>query len=145
VEGAREATPDDAPVLDALYAAAAAEIAPLRGGTLLLSTRVANDDGRVVVGTIDDVVVGWSRGHIETLADGTRLGVIQDLYADPDARGVGVGEAMLADLVAWFRQQRCQGVDALALPGDRATKNFFEGSGFTARLLVMHHRLADDS
>jgi hypothetical protein len=35
----------------------------------------------------------------------------------------------------------CSGVDATALPGNRATKNFFEESGFTARLLVMHHRL----
>ena len=30
---------------------------------------------------------------------------------------------------------------ALALPGHRATKNFFEGQHFTARALVMHRRL----
>jgi hypothetical protein len=44
-------------------------------------------------------------------------------------------------LLAWASERGCQGVDATALPGDRATKNFFEGSGFTARLLVMHHRV----
>ena len=31
--------------------------------------------------------------------------------------------------------------DAMALPGHRATKNFFEAHGFTARALVMHRRL----
>jgi hypothetical protein len=27
----------------------------------------------------------------------------------------------------------------MALPGDREAKNFFEASGFKARLLTMHH------
>ena len=36
------------------------------------------------------------------------------------------------------------GIDATALPGNRATKNFFEAHGFTARLLVMHHALAQE-
>ena len=44
-------------------------------------------------------------------------------------------------LLEWFRGRGCNGVDATALPGNRATKNFFEMSGFTARLLVMHHRM----
>ena len=30
------------------------------------------------------------------------------------------------------------GVDALALPGDRATKNFFETFGLKARAIVVH-------
>lgn len=41
----------------------------------------------------------------------------------------------------WFVGAGCTGVDALALPGARATKNFFEENGFTARLLVVHRRL----
>jgi hypothetical protein len=32
-------------------------------------------------------------------------------------------------------------VDALALPGDRTTKQRLEGSGFTARLLTLSRRL----
>ena len=34
-------------------------------------------------------------------------------------------------------------MDAMALPGHRSAKNFFEESGFTARKLVMHHRLGE--
>ena len=44
-------------------------------------------------------------------------------------------------MLAWFADAGCVGVDAVALPGHRVTKNFFEGSGFTARKLVMHHRI----
>ncbi|MCA1843232.1 MAG: hypothetical protein LC792_08590, partial [Actinobacteria bacterium] len=59
-----------------------------------------------------------------------------------------VGEGMLEALVAFCVQEGCVGVDAFALPGHRAAKNFFEESGFTARAIVMHHVLdrgADES
>ncbi len=54
------------------------------------------------------------------------------------ARAVGVGESLIECVLAFTAEQRCVGVDALALPGHRAAKNFFEGSGFTARAIVMH-------
>ena len=47
---------------------------------------------------------------------------------------------MIERVLAWCRDRQCVGVDAVALPGHRATKNFFEEFGFTARALVMHHR-----
>lgn len=159
MEAARPATPSDLPRLADLGRMARDELAPMRGGELLLAreghrgeveTSLAADlddpDGGVWVGTIDSTVVGYGVGHVETLAgldDGERgrLGVIDDLFVEPDARSVGVGEAMMAMMLGWFTARGCRGVDALALPGNRSTKNFFEESGFTARLLVMHHRL----
>ena len=95
----------------------------------------------VVVGTVDEVVVGLATAHLEKLRDGRILGCLDDLYAEPEARGVGVGEAMMDEVLAWCRGSGCSGVDAFALPGMRMTKNFFEECGFTARLLVMHHRM----
>lgn len=106
-----------------------------------LARDLSSDDAVVVAGTIDEVVVGVATGTVETLRDGRRLGVVHELYVEADARGVGVGEAMMGLLLAWFGESECIGVDASALPGDRATKNFFEASGFSARLLVMHHRI----
>ena len=58
------------------------------------------------------------------------------------ARDVGVGEELIGEVLRWCEQRDCIGVDALALPGNRATKNFFETFGFTARLLVLHRKLA---
>jgi GNAT superfamily N-acetyltransferase len=65
------------------------------------------------------------------------------LYVVPAARGVGVGEAMMERLLAWFARQGCRGVDAEALPGDRASKSFWEDAGFRARLITMHRDLDD--
>jgi GNAT superfamily N-acetyltransferase len=72
------------------------------------------------------------------LRDGSRLGVIEEIYVQPEARGVGVGELLVERSVAFCVEAGCSGVDAAALPGHRQAKNFFERAGFTARLLVMH-------
>jgi GNAT superfamily N-acetyltransferase len=138
-------------VLAELATAARDELRPMRGGDVFttgrsarpveeeLAAAVADPEQLLLAGTIDDVVVGYARARTETLPDGRRLGIIDDLFVLPEARSVGLGETLMDDVLAWCREQGCSGVDAIALPGHRATKNFFEESGFTARLLVMHH------
>jgi GNAT superfamily N-acetyltransferase len=153
-EGVRDAGRGDLTRLVELARAAIAELVPMKGGSVwavrdaraepletdLLAT--LEDPARhTVVGTIDAVVIGYGAARVEELRDGTRLGVIDDIFVEEDARGVGVGELMMGDLVDWCRDRGCFGIDVAALPGHRAAKNFFEESGFTARKIVMHHRL----
>lgn len=95
--------------------------------------------GGVWAGTVDESVVGYAVAAIEDARGGMRLARIEALFVEAGARGVGVGAAMMAAVLDWSATNSCTGVDAWALPGDRNTKNFFEGSGFSARLLTMHH------
>lgn len=156
MEGVRPATEDDLARLAELARAAIAELTPMKGGAVWsarearvepvedsLKASLADEATRVVVGTIDDFPVGYAAVRIEVLNDASRLGVVDDIFVEEGARQVGVGEAMMADLVAWCEGQGCTGMDAMALPGHRSAKNFFEESGFTARKLVMHHRLTE--
>lgn len=106
-----------------------------------LISLIARDDAQVVVGTIDGTVVGFGTVEIEFLRDGTRLGVIGDLFVEEGARSVGVGESIADRIIEFCSGAGCIGIDAYALPGARTAKNFFERSGFTARALVMHHKL----
>ncbi len=151
-EGVRPAGPADIPDIVDLAALMHAELAPMRGGGIwavreargtpldeAYRSVLDQPDARMVVGTIDGVIVGFGAGQVERLQDESRLGVVTDLFVHPEARAVGVGEAMLADLVEFFTARGCVGVDAMALPGHRASKNFFEESGFSARAIVMHH------
>ena len=108
---------------------------PLEDAIMALSKR---DDALVVVGTTEDAVVGYGIARWEPLRDGTRLGVIDEIYVEPEARAVGVGELVIERLFAFCVEAGCLGVDATALPGHRQAKNFFERAGFTARSLVMH-------
>ena len=150
----RPASDADLPRLAEMARTAIAELTPMRGGAVWaarearpepveesLKAWLSDDETRLIVGTIDDVPIGYAAVHIETLHDGSRLGVIDDIFVEEGARSVGVGEAMINDLIDWCGRRGCSGMDAMALPGHRATKNFFEESGFTARKLVMHHRL----
>jgi GNAT superfamily N-acetyltransferase len=110
-----------------------------------LAVELDDPDRIVLAGVIDEAVIGFAAAALVDLRDGTRLAVIGDLFVEPGAREVGVGEALMDALVEWSRAMGCDGVDATALPGNRHTKNFFETNGFTARLLVMHRRLRGEA
>jgi GNAT superfamily N-acetyltransferase len=157
VEAARPAVRGDADRCGELCRQALDELQSQRGGPLFarretglvakallrpggLDRLMADGRRRVVVGTVDDVVVGLALGRIDTVGEAS-LGIVDACFVEPPARGVGVGRALLDDLVAWFTASGCHGVDVTALPGDRATKNFLEGTGFKARLLTMHRPL----
>jgi GNAT superfamily N-acetyltransferase len=157
MEGARPATADDVADVVALARAAIGELRDEKGGALWfrrhartepldVGFRDALTDDRqlVVVGTIDDVVVGYGAVRIEPLTDGGSLAIVDDLYVLPGARGVGVGEAMMDALIAWSRGEGAVGIDSIALPGMRDTKNFFESFGLVARALIVHRPFADD-
>jgi GNAT superfamily N-acetyltransferase len=120
----------------------AARTEPLDEG---LEADLADAATQVLVGTLDDVVVGYAVTTVEALSDETRLAVVRDLYVEPEARGVGVGACLMDAVLAWATDQRCLGVDALALPGSRATKNFFESFGLVARAIVVHRDLGGAS
>ena len=74
------------------------------------------------------------------LAAGERIGSIRVVFTEPEAREVGVGEAMLDAILAHLRGSDHRLFDAHVLPGHRLVKNFFESGGFSARSIVMHHR-----
>jgi ribosomal protein S18 acetylase RimI-like enzyme len=156
VESCRRATTDDVVEVVRLATALRAELSTMRGGELWAARearaepleeqyrRLIDDpDALVVVGSIDTSVVGFGVVEIESLRTGDRLGRVTDLFVETEARSVGVGEAITNDLVDFCTQAGCLGIDAVALPGHRATKNFFEEQGFTARSLVMHRSLRD--
>lgn len=156
---ARAAHGADLPTVVALSRQASAAVVDQRGGAVwtrreapaeprdevlaawfddLDATRLA------VVGTVDEVTVGFALIALDTLHDGRKLAVVSELYVEPEARAIGVGEAMLDLLVSWARERGAIGIDALALPGDRATKNFFETFGLTARAILVHRSFADE-
>ncbi|SRR5713101_3533193 len=107
-----------------------------------LSAAIDDPDVFVTVGEIDGTVVGYSVTHIELLHDGSRLAVVDDIYVHPRGRAVSVGESMVDLIIGWASSQGCLGIDSMALPGDRDTKNFFETFGFKARAIVVHRPLA---
>jgi ribosomal protein S18 acetylase RimI-like enzyme len=153
VEVARAATVDDLAAIVDLARQAVDEQREARGGPVWsrrearrdpatsLAAALDDPDQLVVAGLLDDALVGYGVVRTEQLDDGGLLAVVDDLYVEDDGRGVGLGEAIMDLLVDHATKQGCFGIDALALPGNRATKNFFETFGLTARAIVVHRTL----
>ncbi|NLD78560.1 MAG: GNAT family N-acetyltransferase [Acidimicrobiales bacterium] len=155
MESARRAEAADLTEVVALAREGQAELRLNRGGAIWsvrearrepidddLMGALAGEPGRfIVVGLIDATIVGFGAMHLETLHDHDVLAVVTDLYVVKEARGVGVGEAMMDLLLDHAGDAGAVGIDALALPGDRATKNFFERFGLTARAILVHRSL----
>lgn len=151
MQAVRRAGPDDLAAIVALAHRQRTETAGQRGGALwarddarpepleaAYSALVGSEDALIVVATSNESVVGFGAAEIRLLPAGGTLGILTDLYVEPEARRGGVGEGVLAMLADFCCGRDCVGIDALALPGQRAAKSFFEKMGFTARLLVMH-------
>lgn len=148
----RQAVPADLAEVTRLCSDAIEELRPNRGGAvwsqrearaepLDVSLRETMDAGLLAVACIDDTIVGYAGVDLVELHDGSVLGQVTDIYVMPDARGVGCGEALIGLVEQWCVEQGCIGIDSIALPGDRETKNFFETFGLTARALRVHRSL----
>ena len=154
---ARLAAMADLDAIVQLASEVATEIRPHRGGSIMLRREgrrgvdpsslrgaVSSEGGtRVVVGLFEGVVLGYGLGSTELLENDQRLGRVEALIVHPEARGIGIGEEMMNELIVWLRSLGCFAVDSQALPGDRQTKNFFESFGLKARLLTVSRALDD--
>ena len=67
--------------------------------------------------------------------------IIEQVFVTRDARNLGVGDALVSATLDWAQQQKLTALDALALPGDRETKNLYERSGLVARLITVTKKL----
>ena len=151
---ARPATADDLARILELYAPAEVEQVELREAWGIadgladpaagsLTAILASERETLIVGTIDNLVFGFSWAVIEDLlpqAGGEQIGVIKMIYVEDDARMVGIAEAMLGEIMAWFATHELKRFDAIVSPGHRLAKNFFESAGFKARRITMYRR-----
>ncbi len=152
---ARLATPTDVLGLERLATAALAEKRSQRGGEIwelldlpeapsseALATGVSDPEQLVAVGEIDGSTVGMALARLlHPAVDGPPIADLVAIHVEEAARGVGVGEALMELVLDWATENGCRGVDSTALPGDRATKNFFESFGLVARSIKVHRRL----
>jgi GNAT superfamily N-acetyltransferase len=102
---------------------------------------LARADIRVLVAGVDDVVVALAVGRLETTGPLAPRVVVEGVFVEERARGIGFGDGLLALLVEWGQNSGAGRIESTALPGDRETKNLFERAGMSARLLIVSRRL----
>lgn len=154
VPSVRPAEERDLGELVRLHGLARRHVAAERGGAILLGREVRpepveesllddvrSDDRIVIIGSLGSAPVGLAVAELVALHDGSLVAHISELFVEPEARGVGVGNALMQHLAAWADERDCDGIGSTVLPGDRASKNFFEAHGLVARAIVVHRDL----
>ncbi len=151
MEQARPARAEDRQACTRLLSQALTAAESMRGGAALVGDATTvmllerwtqpGEAARLMVGEFEGVVVGLLAATATVGPGDLTNGLIECCYVETAARGVGVGTALMEAAVAWCTERGCAGVDALALPGDRTTKQRLEAAGFTARLLTLSRRL----
>ncbi len=143
----RRATATDAADLELLQDLARHGLEPVRGGALRLAEcapvtdwlALNSDPQRAIfVGTLDDAVVSYM---VVELSPEKHRGLITHAFVETEARELGLGDAMLEMAIAVVRKAGLAGIEAVALPGDRETKNMYERAGLTARKLTVYKSL----
>jgi GNAT superfamily N-acetyltransferase len=152
VEAARPAQEADRAACAELLGTALLGAQSMRGGTALAGTAspeqlldrwMSKDpEAALIVGEFHHVVVGVAAAttFVRHGAEAPS-GRMECCFVEEGARGVGVGTALIDAVVAWCVNKGCKDMDAMALPGDRSTKQRLEAAGLTARLLVLNRRL----
>ncbi|MGA3214728.1 MAG: GNAT family N-acetyltransferase [Acidimicrobiales bacterium] len=150
----RLVTEGDLPVFVELYSSYREALVNERGGAVHLlkeafaepletqfTAMLHDSESLLLFGLLEEVPVGVAVARLEETSDSSLQATIEVLFVDPPAREVGVGEKLVEAVVDWARRRGATGLDVWVLPGVREAKNFLEGSGFVARLLVMHRQL----
>ncbi len=153
--GARLATDDDIEATVRIADMALAEKLEQRDGPLWsvldaprgplashLAASIAEPNMFVAIGMINDVALGFCVAGLKwPHDDGPPVADMGAIHVERDARGVGVGEALMLSVIDWAVSRGCRGIDSITLPGDRTTKNFFESFGLVARAVRVHRPL----
>ncbi len=134
----RPAAAGDDQVLTTLRARAMAEASDKKGGPALIEDLPGDVScgPDVLLGCIGEVPVAYVRIELSG-----RRGRVAELFCEPPARGVGVGDALLDAACALLLARGADRVDSVALPGDRGTKNFFEAHHMVARAITTSRAL----
>lgn len=90
-------------------------------------------DQQLLVGCIDGAVVAHALARLSSTRRDAPLCMIDELIVHPQARGLGVGSALLEATRSWALAHGCLAIESQVLPGNRAAKNFFERVGMKTR------------
>ncbi len=91
-----------------------------------------NPGATVLIAERGGVPVGYATGHVETdpRRVPSRKGVVEDWYVEPEARGAGVGRALLDALLAAFRAAGCELAESMTWASNTGAREAHRALGF---------------
>ena len=102
----------------------------------VLTKRVAENQGRIFVAEADGKAIGWAAFVVEQNAiyvveDERTYGYIAELFVNEEARGRGVGQALIAACEAEGRAKGLKLMMIGVLAGNRRTASIYAQAGYS--------------
>jgi ribosomal protein S18 acetylase RimI-like enzyme len=126
----RDATADDSTLIANHRDSAATESSRYRG--LRLEHPARTHAISIVAGVGESVF-----GSLLADSDDGRSWTITHVFVEPEAREVGLGDAMVLRLLETLRRRGAVRLESQAQPGNRALKNLFERHGLVAQTILV--------
>lgn len=97
-----------------------------------VTSLLGSDDAAVLLAERDGVVVGYVSGRVveDTRRVLPRRGIVEDWLVVPEARGQGVGKALLDTLARVFREAGCSAIESATWPFNEGARRAHESLGF---------------
>jgi ribosomal protein S18 acetylase RimI-like enzyme len=94
-----------------------------------------SDDILILIAEVEEKVCGYALAriiHEEPWVDnGTgRMGLFDELYIDESARGLGLGQKMIDEVMVWMKQTEIIRVKLFAYSWNAHAKKIYESNGF---------------
>jgi GNAT superfamily N-acetyltransferase len=94
-----------------------------------------DENVRIIVVEYKKKLIGYALGKIdiedESADNGTgMIGLFDDIYIDPEARGHGLGQKLLHEMMIWFKSKRINRVKLHAYSWNLKAKELYEKNGF---------------
>jgi GNAT superfamily N-acetyltransferase len=67
---------------------------------------------------------------------GERVALLEDMIVSPDARGAGIGSALLSHAISFARAEGCKRITLLTDGDNHAAQRFYAKHGFTASGMI---------
>lgn len=95
-----------------------------------------NEDTYILIAELEGNPVGYALGRIfeaNTISDnGTgRMGLIDELFLDNSARGLGLGQKFIDQIINWMKEKKINRVKLHAYSWNCNAKRLYEKNGFT--------------
>lgn len=105
----------------------------------------AGDQACFVAASADDRLLGFIEVSLRNIVDGcagTPVGYVEGLFVIPNRRRQGIGKALLAHAMDWFRQAGCAEMVADAEVDDTEAQGYWNRVGFEEIWRIVQFRRA---
>lgn len=108
-----------------------------------VDTLLADPGRQLLLAELDGRPAGYVTGHVTEAPARSlpRRGVVEDWYVAPEARGRGVGTALMEALLARFRALGCDLVESRTWADNEQGRAVHDRMGFRASLVTYRKRL----